>query len=313
MIGKNMTGRSFGGCVRYVLNRKEATLLEVSGVRCINAASMIKDFNIQRMMNPKLGKAVGHLVLSWSKEDLPKLSPEIMAERAKEYMELMKIKNTQYVIVQHTDRQNPHVHIVYNRVDNEGRTISDKNNFKRNEIACKAITGKYGYHYAKGKDDVNRDRLKGSEKFRYELFDDIWQILKFSQNWKQFENYLKLHHIQLHYKYKSGTDEIQGISFSRDNIQLRGSAIDRCLSFANIDKQLKLNQQAEFEQSMAASSFAKAPTYSAQPIPLKNTSQDAGSPQNHVLNWLNAFDFGGGAGTEDEDEAKRKRRNILKR
>ena len=140
-----------------------------------------------------------------------------MAERAKEYMELMKIKNTQYVIVQHTDRQNPHVHIVYNRVDNQGRTISDKNNFKW--IACKAITGKYGYHYTKGKDDVNRDRLKGSEKFRYELFDDIWQILKFSQNWKQFENYLKLHHIQLHYKYKSGTNEIQGVSFSRITIQ----------------------------------------------------------------------------------------------
>jgi len=41
---------------------------------------------------------------------------------------LMEIKNTQYVIVQHTDRQNPHVNIVYNRVDNDGRTITDKNN-----------------------------------------------------------------------------------------------------------------------------------------------------------------------------------------
>ena len=128
MIGKTMTGRSFGGCVRYVLNRKEATLLEALGVRDINAATMIKDFNMQRMMNPKLGKAVGHLVLSWSKEDLSKLSPAIMTDRAKEYMDLMEIKNTQYVIVQHTDRQNPHVNIVYNRVDNDGRTITDKNN-----------------------------------------------------------------------------------------------------------------------------------------------------------------------------------------
>lgn len=296
MIGKNMTGRSFGGCVRYVLNRKEATLLEASGVRNINAASVIRDFNIQRMMNPKLGKAVGHLVLSWSKEDLPKLSPEIMAERAKEYMELMKIKNTQYVIVQHTDRQNPHVHIVYNRVDNEGRTISDKNNFKRNELACKAITGKYGYHYAKGKDDVNRDRLKGSEKFWYKLFDDISNVLKYCKNWKQFENFLKFHRIRLHYKYKSGTNEIQGISFSRDNIQLRGSAIDRSLSFANIDKQLKLNQQTEIDQNAAVNT-----------PPIRNQAR------NHSFNWFDAFDFGGGTGDVDDDEAKRKRRNILKR
>jgi hypothetical protein len=311
MIGKNMTGRSFGGCVRYVINRKKAALLEASGLRNVDAASMIKDFNIQRMMNPKLGKAVGHLVLSWSKEDLPKLSPEIMAERAKEYMELMKIKNTQYVIVQHTDRQNPHVHIVYNRVDNEGRTISDKNNFKRNEIACKAITGKYGYYYAKGKDDVNRDRLKGSEKFRYELFDDIWQILKFSQNWKQFENYLKLHDIQLHYKYKSGTDEIQGVSFSRDNIQLRGSAIDRSLSFANIDKQLKLNRQTEIDQNAAVNTSPIPQSHSAQP--LQESTNHATTFRNHALNWFDAFDFGGGASDVDEDEAKRKRRNILKR
>ena len=305
-----MTGRSFGGCVRYVLNRKEATLLEAFGVRDINAATLIKDFNIQRMMNPKLGKAVGHLVLSWSKEDLSKLSPSIMTDRAREYMDLMKIKNTQYVIVQHTDRQNPHVHIVYNRVDNDGRTITDKNNFRRNEIVCKAITEKYGYHFANGKEHVNRDRLKGSEKFRYELFDDISLTLKHCKDWKQLENFLKFHRIRLHYKYKSGTDEIQGVSFSRNNIQLRGSAIDRSLSFANIDKQLKLNQQAEFEQTVDVNIPAKSSADSAQPIPLKNTTHEAGHPQNHVLDWFSAFDFGGGAGSMDEDEAKRKRRNL---
>jgi len=37
-------------------------------------------------MRPELGKAVGHLVLSWIEDDLSKLSDEIMVERAKEYM-----------------------------------------------------------------------------------------------------------------------------------------------------------------------------------------------------------------------------------
>ena len=50
-------------------------------------------------------------------------------------------------------------------MDNEGKTISDQYNYKRNEIACKAITEKYGHHFGAGKEQVNRDRLKGSEKF----------------------------------------------------------------------------------------------------------------------------------------------------
>jgi len=33
---------------------------------------------------PELGKVVGHIALSWNPNDLPKLSPEIMTERAKE-------------------------------------------------------------------------------------------------------------------------------------------------------------------------------------------------------------------------------------
>jgi len=133
-----------------------------------------------------------------------------------------------------------------------------------------------------------------------------------ARNWKQFKNYLKLQHIRLHYKYKSGTDEIRGVSFSRDDIQLRGSAIDRSLSFANIDKQLKFNQQAELErQSTVINTPSEIPARSTPSIEVPE--QVAGSPKSHSTDWFGGFDFGGGAGDVDEDEAKRKRKNYLKR
>jgi hypothetical protein len=87
MMGKPITGRSFGGCIRYVVDRQEAKILAAEGVRMQNASTLTQGFNLQRKMRPELGKAVGHLVLSWSKEDLTKLSDEIMVEQAKEYME----------------------------------------------------------------------------------------------------------------------------------------------------------------------------------------------------------------------------------
>ncbi|MDB5014576.1 MAG: Relaxase/Mobilization nuclease protein, partial [Daejeonella sp.] len=215
------------------------------GVRMNNASAIVQDFNLQRKMRPELGKAVGHLVLSWSKEDLPKLSDEIMVQRAREYMEKVGIRDTQYLIVRHSDRTHPHLHLIYNRVDNNGKTISDKNNFAKNVKACKEITLKYGYHLGEGKDLVNRQVLKGKEKIRYELYDAIKASVKIATNWNRLEADLARQGINIAYKFRSGTTEVQGISFEKNNVKLKGSAIDRSLSFARIDANLNRNQQVQ--------------------------------------------------------------------
>jgi len=245
MMGKPITGRSFGGCIRYVVDRQEAKILAAEGVRMQNASTLTTDFNLQRKMRPELGKAVGHLVLSWSKEDLPKLNDEIMAERAKEYIEKMGIRNTQYVVVRHSDREHPHLHVIYNRVDNNGKTITDKNNFAKNVKVCKEITLKYGYHLGQGKDLVNRQALRGKEKIRYELYDAIKAAVKQSVNWKELEAKLQKQGIGIAYKFRSGTKEVQGISFEKDGLKMKGSAIDRSLSFAGLNAQLNRNQQVQ--------------------------------------------------------------------
>jgi hypothetical protein len=242
MMGKPITGRSFGGCIRYVVDKQEAKILAAEGVRMQNASTLAHDFNLQRKMRPELGKAVGHLVLSWSKEDLSKLSDEIMVERAKEYMEKVGIRNTQYVIVRHSDRDHPHLHLVYNRVDNNGKTITDKNNFAKNVKACKEITLKHGYHLGEGKDLVNRQALKGKEKIRYELYDAIKAAMKTATTWKGMEAELAKQGIGIAYKFRSGTKEVQGISFEKGDIKMKGSAIDRSLSYAKIDATLNRNQ-----------------------------------------------------------------------
>jgi len=245
MMGKPITGRSFGGCIRYVVDRQEAKILAAEGVRMQNASTLTKDFNLQRKMRPELGKAVGHLVLSWSKEDISKLSDDIMVERAKQYMEKVGIRNTQYVIVRHSDRDHPHLHLVYNRIDNNGKTITDKNNFAKNIKACKEITLEHGYHLGEGKDLVNRQALKGKEKIRYELYDAIKEAMKTATTWKGMETELDKHGIGIAYKLRSGTKEVQGISFEKGNIKMKGSAIDRSLSYAKIDATLKRNQHVQ--------------------------------------------------------------------
>jgi hypothetical protein len=261
MMGKPITGRSFGGCIRYVVDKQEAKILAAEGVRMQNASTLTHDFNLQRKMRPELGKAVGHFVLSWSKEDLVKLSDDIMVERAKEYMEKVGIRDTQFVVVRHSDREHPHLHLIYNRVDNNGKTISDKNNFAKNVKACKEITVKYGYHLGEGKEQVNRQALKGKERIRYELYDAIKAAMKTATTWKELEAALTKEGIKIAYKFRSGTSEVQGVSFEKGEIKIKGSAIDRSLSYAQIDATLTRNQQV---QQYHAARQANEPSLASQ-------------------------------------------------
>lgn len=240
-----MTGKSFGGVVRYNLQKDDARVLFVRGTRMDSIQSIIDDFNLQRKMNKDLGKAVGHIALSWSAYDRNKLTPEIMVERAQEYMRLMDIKNTQYIIVQHNDKPHPHLHIVYNRVSDTGKTISDQFQKQRNHRIAKDLTIKYGYFIADNKNEVNREQLKGADSLKYQLYDTITRELKHARNWQQLEVALNDKGISTIYKYKSGSTEVQGVSFSKDEIQFKGSQIDRSLSYGNINKQLVANSQQE--------------------------------------------------------------------
>ena len=63
---------------------------------------------------------------------ITRLTDEFMAKITLEYMQMMGITDTQFIIVRHHNTDNPHGHIVYNRINNEGKLISDRNDYRRN-------------------------------------------------------------------------------------------------------------------------------------------------------------------------------------
>jgi len=156
MIGKITSGRSFGGCVRYVVQKDTARVLDGLGIRTADVKRMIADFNFQRSANPDLNKAVGHISLNFSEQDKLKLTDEKMLEIANEYLDRIGIKDTQVLFVRHKDKSHPHVHLVYNRVSNSGKTISDKNLFLKNANVCRELTKAHDLFLAAGKMHVNR-------------------------------------------------------------------------------------------------------------------------------------------------------------
>jgi hypothetical protein len=228
-----------------VLGKEEAKLLDSEGVLLRDTQSIINSFYMQSLMNPKLAKSVGHIPLAYSKEDASKLTDAFMAQLAKEYMKAMQIENTQYIIVRHHDKEHPHCHIVFNRVDNEGKTISDRNDHFRNEKVTKALKEKYGLTFGIGKDKVNIHRLNEPDKTKYEIYKAIKSALKSSKDWKLFKNTLNREDIELKFKYKGQTNEAQGISFSKGDYSFKGSEIDRSFSYSKLNTVLTGNAQEQ--------------------------------------------------------------------
>ena len=240
MIAKNIKGKSFKGCVNYVIN-DTAELLEAEGVWADSAKDMIRSFAIQRSGRKEIKQPVGHIPISFSPEDKGKMTNDFMLQLAKEYMQEMGIKNTQYIIVRHHNTDNAHLHIVYNRIDNNLKLISVNNDYKRNIKACKKLKDKYNLTYGKGKDNVKRQKLDNPDKTKYHIYDAIKSVLSSCKNPADLRFALQKFNIEIDYKFKRTTREIEGVSFRYDNIAFKGSDIDRKFSFGNLKKEFDKN------------------------------------------------------------------------
>ncbi len=244
MIAKIVKGKNFKGVINYVLDKaKQTELLATEGVRYKSRESIIRSFVAQTGLNPKVSQTVGHISLDFSAQDRDKLTNAKMVQIAKEYMMKMGIVNTQYIIGRHYDKEHPHIHLVFNRIDNSGKTISDNNDRYRSEKICKELTEMHNLYFAQGKENVNIHRLKEPDKTKYEIYDTLKAAVPKCRNWNKLKMQLKKQGIETTFKYKGNTDEVQGVMFQKNGYMFNGSKIDRQFSYSKIDYLLNQNER----------------------------------------------------------------------
>lgn len=250
MTAKIVKGTSFSGAIGYLLSKKEkAKTVKVQGVRIEPKEMTVKMFELQAAMHPNVKKPVWHISLNFSEQDKGKLNDKKMTEIAESYMQKMNIQNTQYLIVRHSDTKHPHIHLCINRIDNNGKLISDKNEKYRSATVCKELTQKHGLYFALGKENVNRERLIGKDKTKYEIYDALQRAIPKSQTWDELQKQLKKDNISFDFKMSGTTNKIQGIIFEKDSMRMNGSKVDRNCSYSKIDRQIKENAYQALQQS----------------------------------------------------------------
>jgi len=269
MISRTTIGRSFGGLIRYQFegrkelpSDKQAEVLAAVGVRADSAAHMSTDFNRGRQLNPNLGQAVWHTSLSFNPDDAAKLDSAKMLAIAEGYMQKMGLDKTQYAIIRHHDQpDNQHLHIIANRVDNDGQTIKDGQNFYRSKQALTELIQEHGLTAPKGlrPEKQHPAQLHGVDRTRHELKEALRTALATTTDGKELRAVLQEQAITFKvFQTKEGKPT--GISFAKDGQTLKGSEIGREYSLAGIVKQLEANQatrQAEAIRQAAAQRVAE--------------------------------------------------------
>lgn len=246
MIAKITKGASFGGAVKYILApNKQAELIGADGLRLKDLNTIAQNFETQSRLNPRVSKPVGHISLDFSAQDRDKLDNITMLSYALEYMKRMGITDTQFIIGRHHERDHPHIHILYNRVDNNGRTISDQNDRIRSTKICRELTEKYGLYLSSGKENVKRERLREPDATKYRIYDALCKHVPQSKSWAELQCRLRTENIELGFKTKGSTTQVEGVRFTMNNISFNGSKVDRQSRYSKIDFALKQNQRTE--------------------------------------------------------------------
>lgn len=212
MIAYIIGGSGFGGCVDYVTRRKlEEKLCKEQSKRqkaderkyesnsgediidhrskdwkLISSSGDIRIYEGRKVMAEDIARPsrqrkpikdpVGHISLDFHPGDAPKMTDELMTEVAQDYMRQMGLTNTPYIVVRHYDKAHPHCHIVFSRVDYDGKILTQTTNFKKNERVCKSLNLKHRLMQGKSKLNTDVSKLRGKEKVRYQLVRDIARV-----------------------------------------------------------------------------------------------------------------------------------------
>lgn len=320
MIAYIINGKSFGNCVNYVTRRTLEEKLSAEAAqkyktderkyeankgedildhlskdwKLIGMSDDVRVYEGRKAMADDIARPtrtrkpiespVGHISLDFHPDDAPTMTDERMADIAIEYMKQMGLVNTPFIVVRHYDKAHPHCHLVFSRVNNNGKILSQTTNFKRNERVCKALNKKYGLHMATDKRNTNVEKLRGREKMRYEVFNlcNAAFANAYVTNWNEYVAELKRKGISVEHRYSpSDPSKITGTFYIKDGKSFPSSKIDKRYTYDSLVKAFKNSAQirAEIRESVESKqSRPKAKVSGQSSKPKQSTTQNTHKP-----------------------------------
>ncbi len=150
MAGSCMGGSALGN---YVMQEDKGYELMRNGVSGEKPTEIMKEMRIIQDLNQRARNRTFSLVLSPEMNEGQKLSDTELRTLTKEFMNELKIdpQKQQYIAFVHTEKAHKHIHIIANRVKEDGKLIPDHHIGKKAQWAAHRVAKSHGLVSAKEK------------------------------------------------------------------------------------------------------------------------------------------------------------------
>ncbi|MEG4248302.1 relaxase/mobilization nuclease domain-containing protein [Microcoleus sp. Pol10D4] len=247
MIGKQIKGTGFRGCLNYVLGKKDAAL--IGGTMCGQTPEeLAAEFAIARQLRPNLKVAVFHATLSVDSteklEDSEENDQRWLAIAAN-YMKAMEFDNNQYAVVKHSDTEHDHIHIVASRICLDGGVVDDSWDYYKSQETIRQLERSYNLESvtpswetdkrAQTTGEHRQLKSKGNKSVRVQLQDLIDEVTQDNPSMPEFVERLQQQAVEVQVGL-TRTGFSKGISYNLDGVALSGTQLGKAYTFCGLQK-----------------------------------------------------------------------------
>lgn len=252
MIGKQIKGAGFRGVLNYMEAKVKEGVGQLLNTNMMNdkARNLANEFGIIRSLNPGLKKAVYHCSLAVGKDEI--LTDDQFKSLAQEYLQKMGFGRSQYVMYRHYDREHPHIHIIANRIDIDGKVVSDKWDYRKSEKVIRELEIKYDLspvlssteskEASLSKGQIELYRRTGTIPAKKQIQIVLREAMRNVSSINAFEKKLAANGVSLQY-HKNNQNKVFGISFELEGQTFKGSTLGKGYSWTKINNQIHLNNE----------------------------------------------------------------------
>jgi len=247
MIGKQIKGTGWKGCLNYVLGKKGAYL--IGGTMCGQTPEeLAAEEAIARQLRPNLKVAVFHATLSVASteklEDSEENDQRWLAIAA-DYMKAMEFDNNQYAVVKHSDTEHDHIHIVASRIRLDGSVVDDSWDYYKSQETIRQLERNYNLETvtpswetdkrAQTTGEHRQLKSQGDKSVRVQLQDLIDEVTQDNPSMPEFVERLQQQAVDVQVTL-TGIGFSKGISYNLDGVALSGNQLGKAYTFSGLQK-----------------------------------------------------------------------------
>lgn len=260
MISKAKSCTGGTALFNYVVNENKGYELLRNNISGITPKEMYSDFSILQQQNLRCKNNTISIVLSPTINDSIKMTNEQLKILTKDFLKEMDLdpKSNQFIAFVHTEKEHKHVHIILNRVKQDGTLIKDSFISKKAQFVAHEMALKHGLTSAKELKKVkDQERKLFYKEARNLIKKSHYLVLKEKpKNLKTYQNKMLQHGIKVNPTInKQGN--IQGFRFLHEasGADLKASEVDRNLKLNQLFSTEKLSNKSEVNELVISQDY----------------------------------------------------------